>query len=311
MFYQLNNGLVPIEPKDIDSSYIVAGYVTCDELESIGKQFGFSNSTIEACRVANRHFRSGVEVYDDYTFTELRIINPDEKSGREDCVAVYIKKNLIIVVDVEDYDSSTKNKFMNAVHRYSYNSVTLEKVIYAFIDLLISNDFRYIEDKGNEVTELEEDVLKENTGDDFSAELLQLKKELLRMHNYYEQLLDITDAIEENENDIFDDEDLRYIANLGQKITRLREDTDSLSSSITHLQDAYSASLDLKLNHTMKIFTVLTSIFFPLTLIVGWYGMNFQSMPEFAWKYGYIYVIALSCAVVLTLIIIGKKKKWL
>ncbi len=310
MFYQLDNGLVPIEPKDIDGSRIVAGYVTCDELETVGKYFGFSETTIESCRVANRHFRSGVEVYDDYTFTELRIVNPNDKKGTEDCVAVYIKKNLIIVVDVEDYDSSTKNKFINAIHRYSYNSITLEKLIYAFIDGLIANDFRYIEDKGNEITELEEDVLKENTDDDFNLDLLQLKKELLTMHNYYEQLLDITDAIEDNENDIFAEEDLRYISNLGQKITRLREDTDSLSSTITHLQDAYSSSLDLKLNHTMKLFTVITSIFFPLTVIVGWYGMNFQSMPEFAWKYGYLYVIALSGVVVLTLMLIGKKKKW-
>ena len=60
----------------------------------------------------------------------------------------------------------------------------------------------------------------------------------------------------------------------------------------------------------MKILTVITTIFFPLTIIVGWYGMNFQSMPEFAWKYGYVYVIALSVAVVAVLTWIGKKKKW-
>ena len=60
----------------------------------------------------------------------------------------------------------------------------------------------------------------------------------------------------------------------------------------------------------MKRFTVITSIFFPLTLIVGWYGMNFRAMPEFAWKYGYVYVIALSVIVVSVLIFISKKKKW-
>ena len=101
-----------------------------------------------------------------------------------------------------------------------------------------------------------------------------------------------------------------YISNIANKIVRLREDVDSLSSTINHLQDAYSSSLDLKLNHTMKVFTVLTSIFFPLTIITGWYGMNFHFMPELAWKYGYIYVIALSVVVVAVLMLIGKKKKW-
>ncbi len=311
MFYQIKEKLAEIKIGDIDENYITAGYVDVEELGKIADSLGFAPSTVEACKIANKNFRSGVEVYDDYTFTELRIINPDDKRGREDCVALYIKKNMILVVDVEDYDFSTKNKFLAAVNRFNVNNATLEKIIYAFFDSLIANDFKYIEDKGNEITELEEYVLKENTDEDFNLDMLLLKKELLRLHNYYEQLLDITDAIEENENGIFaSDEDLRYIANLGLRITRLREDADSLSSSVTHLQDAYSSYLDLKLNKTMKLFTVITSIFFPLTLIVGWYGMNFSSMPEFAWKYGYIYVIALSAIVVSTLLIIGKKKKW-
>jgi len=60
----------------------------------------------------------------------------------------------------------------------------------------------------------------------------------------------------------------------------------------------------------MNLFTLITTIFFPLTILVGWYGMNFNSMPEFTWKYGYIYVIALSVAIVVVMMFIGKKKKW-
>ena len=257
MFYQISGTMKPIEFKEVDEKYITAGYVSCDELEQIAEKLTLSRAALAACREANMHFRSGVEVYDDYTFTELRIINHSNPEGADDCVALYIRKNLIIVVDVEDYDGSTKKKFMTALNRYTSPNVTLEKIIYAFIDALVADDFKYIEDTGNEITQLEEDVLKENVGDDFNLELLQLKKQLLTMHNYYEQLLDITDAIDENENDIFDSEDLRYISNLTQKITRLREDTDSLSSTVTHLQDAYSSLLDLKLNHTMKLFTCL------------------------------------------------------
>jgi magnesium transporter len=60
----------------------------------------------------------------------------------------------------------------------------------------------------------------------------------------------------------------------------------------------------------MKFFTLVTTIFFPLTVIVGWYGMNFNSMPELKWKYGYIYVITLSIFVVAILIALFKKKRW-
>ena len=310
MFFRVDSKVTPIAIEEIDDSFITAGYVSAKEFAEIGRGFGFSHTTIEACRVANQNFRSGVEVYDDYTFTELTIIDPNHFDDESDCVALLIKKNLIIVVDVLDRDSSTKNKFIAAINKRHVKGVTLEKIIYTFIEYLISGNTKYIENTGNIITELEEDVIKENTEDDFNLDLMTLKRELLSMHNYYEQLLDITDAIEENENDLFEDDDLRYISNMHNKVQRLKEDIDSLSSLVVHLQDAYSASLDLSLNHTMKRFTVITSIFFPLTLIVGWYGMNFDSMAEFHWKYGYLFVILLSVAVVTILAIIGKKKKW-
>ena len=310
MFYQLGKNAQQIEINQIDPNAITAGYVSAAELERISNGFGFSHTTVEACRAASRNFRSGVEVFDDYTFTELKVIDPLDFKAEEDCVALIIKKNLIIVVDVTDRDGSTKKKFLTAINKRHVKGVTLEKVIYTFLDLLTAGNNKYIEDTGIQITELEEDVLKGNTEEDFNLDLLHLKRELLTMHIYYEQLLDITEAIEENENDIFEDDDLRYISNMHNKLQRLKEDVDSLSSLVAHLQDAYSASLDLSLNHTMKRFTVITSIFFPLTLIVGWYGMNFESMPEFHWKYGYLFVILLSILVVTVLAIIGKKKKW-
>lgn len=310
MFFTLEDRETPIDYKSIDENVLTIGYVTPDELEQFGRDFGFARSSIAACKAANKYFRSDVEVYEDYTFTELRIANTADLKAEDDCIAIYIKKNLIILVDIADKDGSTKRKFETALNRYPAQNATLEKIIYAFLDALIVNDFKFIEDTGNEITELEADVLKDNTEDDFSLDLLQLKKELLTMHNYYEQLLDFTEALEENENDIFDSEDLMYISNVTNKIIRLREDTDSLSNSVNHLQDAYSAFLDLKLNQTMKRFTVMTSIFFPLTLIVGWFGMNFKFMPEFDWRYGYVYVIVLSITVVAALMLIGKKRKW-
>lgn len=68
--------------------------------------------------------------------------------------------------------------------------------------------------------------------------------------------------------------------------------------------------LTKKMNNTMKYLTVLSTIFFPLTIIVGWYGMNFLYMPEFAWKHGYLYVIGLSVLTIIVVALIARKKKW-
>ncbi len=237
-------------------------------------------------------------------------MDPVHPEVNDDCVALFIKKNLFLVIDVLDEDRSTEKRFQQSLRRFPPRSVNLEKVIYSFLDALVAGDIIMLESTGAEVSELEAQVLKDEADEDFNTMLLELKNRLLRAHNYYEQLLDITEAVEENENDIFDSDSLMYISNIGQKIVRLREDVDALSNMVVHLQDAYSSYLDMKLNRTMKLFTVITSIFFPLTIIVGWYGMNFQAMPEFAWRYGYVYVILLSVIVVLGFVLIGKRKKW-
>ena len=145
--------------------------------------------------------------------------------------------------------------------------------------------------------------------DDFT--LLKIKRELLLMQNYYEHLIDIGEALEENENEIFSKKELRCISGFTQRARRLREDADSLQSAVMHLQDSYQSSLDLKLNNTMNFFTVITAVFFPLTVIVGWYGMNFDSMPELRWRYGYAFVIALSVGVVSLLLYAVKRHRWL
>lgn len=199
---------------------------------------------------------------------------------------------------------------MAALRRYPAKTATLEKLIFAFLDALIANETQHLEETGMRMADMEADIFNEDTDKDFHFILLKMKKHLLKMHNFYEQLLDITGAIDENENEIFQSESLMYIINISQKITRLREDCDSLNNMLSHMQDAYAAQLDLQLNRTMKIFTVITSIFFPLTVIVGWYGMNFTTMPELTWKYGYVFVILLSVVTVLLLTLLGKKKKW-
>lgn len=97
---------------------------------------------------------------------------------------------------------------------------------------------------------------------------------------------------------------------LDEDTIEAKEDMNALSSIADHIQDAYATFLDQKLNNTMKLFTIITTIFFPLTIIVGWYGMNFQNMPELAWKYGYLYVAVLSFVIVIVLALIGKFRKW-
>jgi magnesium transporter len=79
---------------------------------------------------------------------------------------------------------------------------------------------------------------------------------------------------------------------------------------INQVRESYQAQIGIEQNNVMKVFTMVTSIFLPLTLIAGWYGMNLQ-MPEFKWKYGYLFIIATCFLVSIIWFVWFKKKKWL
>ena len=84
----------------------------------------------------------------------------------------------------------------------------------------------------------------------------------------------------------------------------------NLRDYVTQMREAYQAQVDIEQNQLMKFFTVITSLFLPLTLLVGWYGMNFSNMPELTWKYGYASIIVLSILICIGMIAWFKKKKW-
>jgi magnesium transporter len=142
-------------------------------------------------------------------------------------------------------------------------------------------------------------------------EIIDLRKHLLFLKRYYEPLLDIAEGLEENENRLIEEGALKYFSILKNRIERLNNNVFHLRDYVTQVREAYQAQVDISLNHIMKAFTVITAIFLPLSLIAGWYGMNFKYMPELSWIHGYPFVFGLSIAVVVISLILFKKYKYI
>lgn len=307
-FYLLDEQIRKVDIDHLEPGVLTVAYLSSQELLEQYERFDFDIETVEDCQKANPLFRTGAEVHDSYTFTEIRVVTDGDDN--DDWIALYLKKDFIMLVDIKDDDGSTRDAFFKTINRFPAHKRKTEKLVCAFLEELISPGKRVVEKIHNEISEMEEEILDEETGDDFAKDLLLLKRRFLKQHNYYEQILDVAEILDENENDIFEEDNLIYVSNLIAKITRLRDDFDSMNSAVDHLQDAYSSYFDTKMNRKMNILTVITTLFFPLTIIVGWYGMNFVNMPELTWKHGYLYVVILSLLVVSVMAIIAKKKKW-
>jgi len=116
---------------------------------------------------------------------------------------------------------------------------------------------------------------------------------------------------EENENNFFKQDNIRFFRLFSNRVSRLLDTVNSLLDYTVQIRDTYESRLGDKQNHIMTLLTVVTAVFMPLTLIVGWYGMNFKYMPELNSVFGYPAVIIVSVLIAVGSLVFFKLKKWL
>lgn len=183
------------------------------------------------------------------------------------------------------------------------------KAIYQFFVGLIKNDMDYLEKFEQEVTDTEDDALVFSPKD-YIKEIVAFRKELQQLKRYYEQLNAILDNLVANDNGLLSKDEVRQLAVLENRTERFHRSVLNIRDYITQMREAYQSQLDIEQNKIMKIFTLIAAIFLPLGLLVGWYGMNFENMPEYTWRYGYPAIIGFSILLCIALLIGFKKKKW-
>ncbi len=215
-------------------------------------------------------------------------------TGSEEKFSFALDETGIVFID----DSKSALQLVKRIQRNKkWRKPSLERFLYDFLELLIHNDLQIMQRYERELEGIEREIM------DVAEEAhIQRNNEIrgdirdLRIH--YEQLLDFGQELEENENGFFEEENIRYFHMFSSRVDRLYNAATHLRDYTIQLNDLYQSQLDVKQNRIMTVLTVVTTIFMPLTLIVGWYGMNFKYMPELESKMGYPVVIAVSLLIV-------------
>ena len=309
MLYELTPEYRPIDLAQCDPARLTVGVLDFAQLEEARQRFGFSERVIQECLTERDRYRNSVDVFDEYTFCILTVVDAHQPLCHPDKVAFFFKRNLFLMVTLQDDDRSAEALFLRAATRYKPEATTMEKVVSAVLESFIDHDGDALAAMEFDLNTIEEEISLGKTNRAINAELYERRKELLHLRNYYEQLIDIGEELTENENDIFENDSLRYINMFTGKVTRLSASVQILRDSLTQLRESYQAALDYSLNRVMKLLTVLATVYLPPTLIAAWYGMNFKHMPELDWRFGYPLVIVLSIVFVVATLIYFKRRK--
>jgi magnesium transporter len=244
--------------------------------------------------------------YDSLTGT-FRIPDRENIGSKDYRFAFALDEKGIVFID----DSGKVEKMIDAIRRKKrWRKPSLERFLYDFLEQIVEGDLRVLERYEAELNQIEETIL--NTPDPENiGRVNEIHSDIRKLLIHYEQIIDMTQELEENENGFFSEENLRYIHLFMNLLARRHDSAASLRDYTMQVRDLYHAQLEVRQNRIMTLLTIVTTIFMPLTLIAGWYGMNFRYMPELEWRFGYPLVFLVSIAVAAACLLFFKKKKWL
>lgn len=212
----------------------------------------------------------------------------------------------IIFIDDEGFCNSIIRRIAGTKRLYN---PCLERFLYDFLEQIIFHDREMLEGYDHTLDELEDRILDGNT-EGVLEQIADIRNDLRDLKIHYTQLIDVCQEFEENENHFFKAENERYFHLVAQRIERLLEMLLTLVDFTIQLRDFCQSKIDEKQNRNLAFLTIISSIFMPLTLIAGWYGMNFKYMPELDKVWAYPLVFVVSVMIVVICIVFFKKNKW-
>ena len=294
--------------------------ISAQEIRKSGKQY-VAVLSFEEWKESRDSFDMGIDMdlnyleiyttkaevnYDSLTGS-FSVPNRADLSGEDFKFAFALDEKGIVFID----DSQKAQEIIESIRNTKkWKLPSLERFLYDFLDQIVKDDLRLMEKYESELNDIEKKIMD---GDEKfpSGRLNDIRNDIRYLRIHYEQLMDLGQEFEENENNFFKRDNLRYFRLFLNRMARLHDSSTALRDYTMQLRDLYKAHMDIKQNRIMTVLTIVTTVFMPLTLIVGWYGMNFKYMPELNWVGGYPVVIVACVLIVIGSLLFFKKKKWL
>ncbi len=184
--------------------------------------------------------------------------------------------------------------------------------LFEILEFLVDDGLMFLSDEEARLERLEDHMGEEVTEipHDFDLYITRERRVLGELYNFYRQYADMAQTLSTSRTAILGPDDRSLFGVLADSSRHMAADTLELREFALQLRGLFQSKIDVRQNKVMSILTVVTTIFMPLTLITGWFGMNFDVMPELHWEGSYYLVIAISFAVVTGEVIFFKHKKW-
>jgi magnesium transporter len=256
--------------------------------------------------------RPKLEEYQDYVQAVIKILSIDSADEiiEYEQLSFILKGNILVT-----FQEKTGDVFDGVRNRIREGKGNVRKrgadyLLYALLDLVVDHYFIVLDNFGEKLEDLETELLN-NPDKTILSKLHRLRRETLLLRRTVYPLREMIGRFEKLEEPLISNSIKIFIRDLYDHTVKVIENIEVLRDMTSGLLDLYMNTTSNKMNEIMKVLTIMTSIFIPLTFIAGVYGMNFTNMPELQHKYGYFVILGVMIVVVLGMLYFLKRKKWL
>jgi len=294
----------------------ICGLHDVDKLEKVGEIFGIGLLELED--ILNVIHSPKLEEQEEYVFMICKMLNYSnniKKISVEQVSFILGKKYLITFQEKEGDDFNfVRERLRNGKGRL--RKLGADYLMYRLLDSIVDN-YAVILLELDERMENIEDELLDDPRRDTIENIYSFRKEVNKLRRSVVPLMEIIYTIEKDVHPLIHKSNLIFIRDLGDHIKGAIDTLENFREQVNSMIEIYRSTSGLKLNEIVKVLTIISTIFIPLTFIVGIYGMNFNpntspfNMPELNWYFGYPIVLILMVMIAVGLLIIFRKKKWL
>lgn len=284
----------------------VDGIHTPQFISELGKELQIHSLVLED--IMNSTTRPKVEIFDDYLFVTLKTLEvKDSHRGLLiEQLSIVIGKNYLITFQENKDDNFDSIRERIRTAKGKVRAKDAYYLLYLILDSVVDNYIAISEKFSDQLNHLETIVLKK-PNEHTQARILAFRKELLDFKRSIDPLKEAVNTITRE----MDEDNAKYYRDLYDHVIYESENLAMYRELVANLLDLYHSNLGMKMNQVIKVLTIITTIFVPLTFIVGVYGMNFENMPELRTQNGYFVVLGVMAVLVLLMLVYFQRKKWL
>lgn len=298
---------VNLNPSNVNWLHI-GGIHNPELIKQIGQSFNIDSLILED--LLNSSQRPKLETRDNFIFITLKMISKVKEKFDYEQISFVLFPNLLI--SFQENPSDPFDHIIEKVERGVSKLKTKREgyLTYSLIDHIVDNYFLIIEDLEEQLDSLEMSVITDPKKKDFQ-EILELKKEILKFKKAITPLKELSSKFKDSDIKEYLGEEIDiYLKDLQDHIVIVNENTESIFSRGSELLQLYHSTISNGMNEIMKVLTMISTIFIPLSFLAGVYGMNFSYMPITTWKYGYFALLGIMVFIFLGTAYFFRRKKW-